>query len=147
MPAFAGESLPHSYPASTQTLSKHMNSPIPGPDLAAVFRPFSNTLWAAIGGVIIFHGLAISILFNKKHRNQSRLERGAPAKEMASSLAHFWKVHWYEAARDVCDSALGFVSASVVGVEGDDSSCKRLLSIGYGFFILVVLARCTSPPA
>jgi hypothetical protein len=38
----------------------------------AVFAPFSPQLWAAIAGVVLFHGLAISFLTNKKHRKKSR---------------------------------------------------------------------------
>jgi hypothetical protein len=108
-----------------------------------IFSPFGNDLWAAICGLVIFHGLAVSILTNKKHRKREKDD-----KHRSASLVHrVVTVHGYEVSRDIYDSALGFVSGGVIGVESDDGIGRKLLGIGYGFFILVVLAACESAPS
>ena len=107
----------------------------------AVFLPFSSSLWAAISGLVIFHGLAVSMLTNKEHRKHRKQPRSI------SPLQRLVTVHAHEVSKDMYDSALGFVSGGVIGVESDDGIGRKLLGIGYGFFILVVLAACESAPS
>jgi hypothetical protein len=104
----------------------------------AVFAPFSPQLWGTIAGLVIFHGLAISILTNKKHRKKSRKS------VLMSPMQRILKVHVAEVVADLYNSVLGFVSGGVQDADSDDGIGKKLLSIGYGFFVLVVLAACKS---
>jgi hypothetical protein len=53
-------------------------------------------------------------------------------------------VHIAEVVADLYNSVLGFVSGGVQDADSDDGIGKKLLSIGYGFFVLVVLAACKS---
>ena len=128
----------------------------PEPDVwTGVFKPFSNELWAAICGLVIFHGMAISLLTNKNHvilhrghgKTQEKLSLGSSKSvKKAAALVPRWQraltSHMYEISKDIYDSALGYVTGSGNPVESDDGVGKKMLSIGYAFFVLVVLASC-----
>jgi hypothetical protein len=92
------------------------------------FQAFSDGLWIMIGGVIVYGGLIVGFL--ERDRNDEDFPDKRPHAAIAKSI-YF--------------AILGCVSGAIA--HRPRSTSARIFMIGYGFFILIVLASFTANTA